>query len=104
MLPEPFTPQFLSQLETFRLRTRKEFLGSHPGSYSAPRRGTSLEFAASRKYSLADDLRYVAWEIYARTARLSANFFKEKVDLSAYIFFTPTASLPFPPSKENFFP
>src|SRR5438067_529567 len=45
MLPEPFTPQFLSQLETFRLRTRKEFLGSHPGSYSAPRRGTSLELA-----------------------------------------------------------
>ena len=59
MLPEPFTPQFLSQLETFRLRTRKEFLGSHPGSYSAPRRGTSLEFADYRKYTLGDDLRYV---------------------------------------------
>src|SRR5213594_5183786 len=70
MLSEPFTPQFLSQLETFRLRTRKEFLGSHPGSYSAPRRGTSLEFADYRKYSLGDDLRYVDWGIYARTDRL----------------------------------
>ena len=39
MLPEPFTPQFLSQLETSRLRTRKEFLGSQTGQ---------LRFTAAR--------------------------------------------------------
>ena len=57
MLPEPFNPRFLSQLETLRLRTRKEFLGGHPGSYTSPRRGTSLEFADYRLYSPGDDLR-----------------------------------------------
>jgi hypothetical protein len=41
MLPEPFTSQFLSQLETLRLRTRKEFLGSHTGNYSSPQKGTA---------------------------------------------------------------
>ena len=104
MLPEPFTPQFLSQLETFRLRTRKEFLGSHPGSYSAPRRGTSLEFADYRKYSLGDDLRYVDWGIYARTDRLYIKLFHEEVDLFAYIFIDASASMAFPTVEEKFLP
>jgi uncharacterized protein (DUF58 family) len=104
MLPEPFTPEFLSQLETFRLRTRKEFLGSHPGSYSSPRRGTSLEFADYRKYSAGDDLRYVDWGIYARTDRLYIKVFREEVDLFAYVFIDASASMGFPSPAEKFFP
>jgi uncharacterized protein (DUF58 family) len=104
MLPEPFTADFLSQLETFRLRTRKEFLGSHPGSYSSPRRGTSLEFADYRKYSLGDDLRYVDWGIYARTDRLYIKLFHEEVDLFAYIFIDASASMGFPSVQEKFLP
>ena len=104
MLPEPFTPEFLSQLETFRLRTRKEFLGSHPGSYSSPRRGTSLEFADYRKYSPGDDLRYVDWGIYARTDRLYIKVFREEVDLFAYVFIDASASMGFPSLAEKFFP
>jgi len=45
MLPAPFTSEFVNRLEALRLRTHKEVLGSRPGSYSSPRRGTSLEFA-----------------------------------------------------------
>jgi uncharacterized protein (DUF58 family) len=104
MLPEPFTPEFVSQLETFRLRTRKEFLGSHPGNYSAPRRGTSLEFADYRKYSPGDDLRYVDWGIYARTDRLYIKVFREEVDLFAYIFIDASASMGFPTLAEKFLP
>jgi uncharacterized protein (DUF58 family) len=104
MLPEPFTANFLTQLETLRLRTRKEFLGSHTGSYSSPRRGTSLEFADYRKYSPGDDLRYLDWSIYARTDRLYVRLFREEVDLFAYVFIDASASMAFPSREEKFLP
>jgi uncharacterized protein (DUF58 family) len=102
LLPEPFTSQFLSQLETLRLRTRKEFLGSQSGSYSSPRRGTSLEFADYRRYSPGDDLRYLDWGIYARTDRLYVKLFREEVDLFAYVFVDASASMAFPSPREKF--
>ena len=104
MLPAPFTPRFLSQLETLRLRTRKEFLGSHTGSYSSPRRGTSLEFADYRRYAPGDDLRYLDWGIYARSDRLYIKLFREEVDLFAYVFIDASASMAFPSLKEKFLP
>lgn len=104
MLPSPFTADFLTQLETLRLRTRKEFLGNHPGSYSSPRRGTSLEFADYRRYSPGDDLRYLDWGIYARSDRLYVKLFREEVDLFAYIFIDASASMGFPTREAKFFP
>jgi uncharacterized protein (DUF58 family) len=104
MLPAPFTPQFLTQLETLRLRTRKEFLGSHTGSYSSPRRGTSLEFADYRRYAPGDDLRYLDWGIYARTDRLYVKVYREEVDLFAYVFIDASASMAFPSREQKFLP
>lgn len=104
MLPEPFNAQFLTQLETLRLRTRKESLGSHPGSYSSPRRGTSLEFADYRRYAPGDDLRYLDWGIYARSDRLYIKVFREEVDLFVYVFVDASASMAFPSTEAKFLP
>lgn len=104
MLSYPFTPDFLTQLETLRLRTRKEFLGSHPGSYSSPRRGTSLEFSDYRRYTPGDDLRYLDWGIYARTDRLYIKVFREEVDLFAYVFIDASASMAFPSRGDKYLP
>jgi uncharacterized protein (DUF58 family) len=104
-MPEsPFTAEFLSQLEALRLRTRKEFLGSHPGSYSSPRRGTSLEFSDYRRYAPGDDLRYIDWGIYARSDRLFIKVFRQEVDLFAYVFIDASASMAFPSREEKFLP
>jgi uncharacterized protein (DUF58 family) len=102
MLPEPFTPNFLNRLEALRLKTRKEFLGSHSGSYASPRRGTSLEFADYRRYTPGDDLRYLDWGIYARSDRLYVKLFREEVDLFAYVFLDASASMAFPSPREKF--
>ncbi|HSK30757.1 MAG TPA: DUF58 domain-containing protein, partial [Candidatus Limnocylindria bacterium] len=104
MLPEPFTPKFLTQLEILRLRTRKEVLGSHPGSYSSPRRGTSLEFADYRRYTPGDDLRYLDWGIFARSDRLYVKLFREEVDLFVYVFIDASASMAFPSPEQKFLP
>ena len=102
MLAEPFTPKFLSQLETLRLRTRKEFLGGRSGGYASPRRGTSLEFADYRRYAPGDDLRYIDWGIYARSDRLYVKLFREEVDLFVYVFIDASASMAFPSIQEKF--
>ena len=104
MLPAPFTPDFLNRLEALRLRTRKEFLGSRPGSYSSPRRGTSLEFADYRRYSPGDDIRYIDWGIFARSDRLYVKLFREEVDLFVYLFIDASGSMAFPSLKEKFSP
>ncbi|MEA2659593.1 MAG: hypothetical protein QOF64_2189, partial [Candidatus Binatota bacterium] len=104
MLPNPFTPKFLTQLETLRLRTRKEVLGSQTGSYASPRRGTSLEFADYRRYAPGDDLRYLDWGIYARTDRLYVKVFREEVDLFAYVFIDASASMGFPSLQVKYLP
>jgi uncharacterized protein (DUF58 family) len=100
----PFTAEFLNQLEALRLRTRKEFLGSHSGSYSSPRRGTSLEFADYRRYVPGDDLRYIDWGIYARSDRLFIKVFRQEVELFAYIFIDASASMGFPTREEKYLP
>jgi uncharacterized protein (DUF58 family) len=104
MMPEPFTPQFLSQLEALRLRTHKEILGSQTGSYSSPRRGTSLEFADYRRYTPGDDLRYLDWGIYARTDKLYVKLFREEVDLFAYVFIDASASMGYPSRELKYLP
>jgi len=104
MLPAPFTPDFLNRLEALRLRTRREFLGSRPGSYSSPRRGTSLEFADYRRYSPGDDIRYIDWGIFARSDRLYVKLFREEVDLFVYLFVDASGSMAFPSIAEKFSP
>ena len=104
MLPAPFTSEFLNRLEALRVRTRKEFLGSRPGSYSSPRRGTSLEFADYRRYSPGDDIRYLDWGIFARSDRLYVRLFREEVDLFVYLFIDASGSMGFPSVKGKFSP
>jgi uncharacterized protein (DUF58 family) len=104
MLPAPFTSEFLNRLEALRLRARKEVLGSRPGSYSSPRRGTSLEFADYRRYSPGDDIRYLDWGIYARSDRLYIKLFHEEVDLFVYLFIDASGSMAFPSRREKFAP
>ena len=69
-LPEAFTPQFLKQLEMFRINARRMFLGSKQGGHLSPKRGHGIEFSDYRKYELGDNPRHIDWGVYARTERL----------------------------------
>ena len=102
MLPAPFSREFLNRLEVLRLKTRKDVLGSNPGSHTGTRRGHSLEFADYRKYSPGDDLRYLDWGVLARTDRLYVKLFREEVDLCVYLFVDASGSMLFPSRAEKF--
>jgi uncharacterized protein (DUF58 family) len=102
MLPSLFTPQFLARLETLRIRTRRQFLGSRPGGHLSPRRGAGLEFADYRHYTPGDDLRYIDWKLYSRTDRFYIKLFQEEEDLYTYLFLDFSASMAHPTGDEKY--
>ena len=96
VLPPLFTPQFLSGLETLRVRTRRQFLGNRPGSHLSPHRGAGLEFADYRHYTPGDDLRYIDWKLYSRTDRVYIKLFQEEEELYTSLFLDLSASMDCP--------
>ncbi len=101
-LPAVFTPQFLARLETLRLRSRRRFVGSRPGSHVSPRRGAGLEFADYRPYAPGDDLRAIDWKLYCRTNRHYIKLFQEEEDLYTSLFLDLSASMAYPVSDEKY--
>ena len=102
MLPALFTPEFLARLETLRLRTRRRFLGSRPGSHLSLRRGAGIEFADYRDYTPGDDLRYIDWTLYSRTDRFYVKLFQEEEELYTYLFLDTSASMACPAQDQKF--
>jgi uncharacterized protein (DUF58 family) len=102
MLPPLFTPQFLARLETLRIRTRRQFLGSRPGGHLSPRRGAGLEFADYRHYTPGDDPRYIDWKLYSRTDRFYIKLFQEEEELYTYLFLDLSASMAYPVGDEKY--
>ncbi|RPH46052.1 MAG: DUF58 domain-containing protein [Lysobacterales bacterium] len=49
------------------------------GSRLGRRAGTSIDFQDYREYQPGDDLRFIDWNVYARTDRLSVKLFREEV-------------------------
>lgn len=96
MLPESFTPDFLSQLELLRIRSRRAFLGSRQGGHVSPKRGHGIEFSDYRKYEAGDNPRHIDWGLYARTDRLYVKRFQEEQDLHVLIVVDTSASMGVP--------
>ena len=96
-------PAFLRKLERLSLVAKKVFTGQLKGERRSAKRGTSVEFADYRNYSLGDDLRYVDWNTYARLEKLFLKLFLEEEDLHVYLLVDASASMQFgEPSKFDY--
>ena len=76
-----FDPSFLRQLERFRLKSKRQFYGSHQGGHTSLRRGYGSEFADYRKYSPGDNPRQIDWNVLARTDRVFVKQYQEELNL-----------------------
>ena len=85
--------ELLSQLELFKLRARRSFLGSRQGGHASLKRGHGIEFSDYRKYELGDDPRHIDWGVYARSERLYVKRFQEEEDLSVSILLDNSPSM-----------
>jgi len=93
-------PEFLRKLEQLTIVSKKVFSGQLKGDRRSTRRGTSVEFADFRNYTLGDDLRYVDWNTFARLEKLFLKLFMEEEDLHVYLLLDGSQSMAYgTPSK-----
>lgn len=96
-------PEFLAKLEQLELISRKIFVGRMKGERRSKRRGSSVEFADHRNYSVGDDLRHIDWNVYGRLDKLFLKLFLEEEDLHVYTLLDTSLSMDFgDPTKLRF--
>ncbi len=88
-------PTFLHKLEQLELVSRKIFVGRMKGERKSKRRGSSVEFADHRNYSVGDDLRHIDWNVYGRLDKLFLKLFLEEEDLHVYTLLDTSLSMDF---------
>ncbi len=88
-------PEFLHKLEQLELVSRKIFVGRMKGERKSKRRGSSVEFADHRNYSIGDDLRHIDWNVYGRLDKLFLKLFLEEEDLHFYTLLDTSLSMDF---------
>lgn len=74
-------PQVLSRLGPLALKARMPMLGNVAGKHKSPIRGSSVEFAAYRKYVPGDDPRRLDWRAYGRSDRFYIKEFEADTNL-----------------------
>ena len=85
--------EFLGKLERLRLLARRPVRGWAAGDRRSRHPGRSVEFHDYRAYGVGDDLRYVDWNIYARTERLHVKLFVDDEDLCLHLLVDASASM-----------
>jgi len=88
-------PLFLHKLEQLELVSKKIFVGRMKGERKSKRRGSSVEFADHRNYSVGDDLRHIDWNVYGRLDKLFLKLFLEEEDLHFYTMLDTSLSMDF---------
>src|SRR5450759_767810 len=88
-------PEFLHKLEQLELVSRRIFVGRMKGERKSKRRGSSVEFADHRNYSVGDDLRHIDWNVYGRLDKLFLKLFLEEEDLHIYTLLDASLSMDF---------
>src|SRR3982750_1359641 len=89
------SPEFLHKLEQLELVSRKIFVGRMKGERKSKRRGSSVEFADHRNYSVGDDLRHIDWNVYGRLEKIFLKLFLEEEDLHVYPLLDTSLSMDF---------
>ena len=91
---------FLKKLERLTLATRRPFSGQMKGEKRSLKRGSSIEFADYREYTLGDDLRYVDWNTAARLDKMFLKLFVEEEDLYLALLLDSSRSMDFGSPKK----
>lgn len=88
-------PEFLHKLEQLELISKKIFVGRMKGERKSKKRGSSVEFADHRNYTVGDDLRHIDWNVYGRLDKLFLKLFLEEEDLHFYTLLDTSLSMDF---------
>ena len=88
-------PELLARLGTLELVARTVVDGLMNGLHRSPDFGFSQEFAEYRAYNEGDDLRFVDWNVYARSDRMYIKRFRGETNASVTLLLDVSASMGF---------
>ncbi|MEE9321642.1 MAG: DUF58 domain-containing protein [Granulosicoccus sp.] len=88
-------PEVLARLGTLELVARTVVDGVMTGLHRSPHFGFSQEFAEYRAYNEGDDLRFVDWNVYARTDRAYIKRFQGETNTAVMLLLDASASMNF---------
>lgn len=88
-------PEVLARLGRLDLVARTVVDGVTTGLHRSPHFGFSQEFAEYRAYNEGDDLRYVDWNVYARTERTYIKRFQGETNTAINLLLDTSASMGF---------
>jgi uncharacterized protein (DUF58 family) len=91
---------FLKKLERLAIIVKRPIAGQMKGEKRSVKRGTSIEFADYREYTLGDDLRYVDWNMAARLDKMFLKLFVEEEDLYLSLLLDSSKSMDFGTPKK----
>jgi len=92
-MPLPFDPSALSRYGGLGLVARSLVEGFLTGVHKSPFKGSSVEFAEHRPYSLGDDIRRIDWRVHGKTDRYYIKEFEEETNLRAYLLLDASGSM-----------
>ena len=88
-------PEVLARLGSLELVARTVVDGVMTGLHRSPHFGHSQEFAEYRAYDEGDDLRFVDWNVYARTGRAYVKRFRGDTSMQMNLLVDASASMGF---------
>ena len=96
--PDPrrfLDPAMLDKFTLSPLIARLVVEGFINGLHKSPFHGFSVEFADHREYVAGDDLKYLDWQVFARTDRYYIKRYEEETNLRCHILLDRSASMAF---------
>ena len=99
-MPSPATPSVLlpeiaAKFGNLELVARSAVEGFIQGSHRSPHKGFSIEFAEHRQYVPGDDLRYLDWQVYARTDNFYIIQYEAETNCRIYCLVDQSGSMAF---------
>jgi uncharacterized protein (DUF58 family) len=82
--PNFIDPNTLMAIRNLELRAKVVVEGFWSGIHRSPYHGFSVEFTEYRQYSPGDDLRYLDWQLYARSDRFYIKKYEDETNLRCH--------------------
>src|SRR5712671_4028190 len=91
----------LAAMDDLSLLAQTVVEGFISGLHRSPFLGYSTEFSAYRAYTQGDNLRHIAWKVWARSDELYVKQFEDDTNLRCQIFLDTSGSMDFGEADGN---
>src|SRR5260370_26131293 len=88
-------PEVIRQVARLDLRAKFIVEGFLTGLHASPFHGFSIEFSEHRKYVAGDDLKDLAWNVYAKTDKYYLKKFQAETNVTSYLLMDLAPSMPY---------